>query len=520
MRFYWLVLCVLAAVHTWDTIPVNWETLGPPLAGTTIDLRISLKPHRQNALIDSLYEVSTPNHSKLRLRHSCCTRIYSREPLFPCRYGAHLSQEQVADLVAPHPDTLKLVRSWLEHHGVPPSSFSMTHTGNWLKVTGVPVYRANELLGASYELYRHAETNETILCTISYALPAELEAHVQTVVPTTYFGWSRTLRKTPRMRPGRAAAAGAPRGVTSRDDDDDEEDDYIRPSYLRRLYNSETYVPRATDQNVLGVTGYLGEYPSPTDLRLFMQKYRTDGLSAEYYVAPINGGGYYPNSPGNEANLNIQYTQGMTFPTPHVFYSTGGSPPFMPDSRAPINTNEPFLDWLEYVLRHRNIPQTISNSYSESEQTVPLDYAKSVCDLFGQLGLRGVSFLTSSGNVGVGAGTCMTNDGSGKVQFLPRFPSSCTCGALYTGAGVSRSPHRHGFTGPWVTSVGGAENPSNVYPVTGDLFPEIAESLSSGGFSNYFQVPDYQKNEVSTFIRNLDKQYEGLYKYVRCRDLT
>ena len=50
--------------HSWDTIPEKWESLGPPLAGTTIDLRISLKPNSENALIDSLYEVSTPNHPK------------------------------------------------------------------------------------------------------------------------------------------------------------------------------------------------------------------------------------------------------------------------------------------------------------------------------------------------------------------------------------------------------------------------------------------------------------------------
>jgi len=31
--------------HTWDATPENWESLGYPPAGTTIDLRIALKPH-------------------------------------------------------------------------------------------------------------------------------------------------------------------------------------------------------------------------------------------------------------------------------------------------------------------------------------------------------------------------------------------------------------------------------------------------------------------------------------------
>ena len=384
----------------------------------------------------------------------------------------------------------------------------MVHTGNWLKVTSVPVTQANELLGASYELFRHAETNETILRTTRYALPAALHAHVQTVTPTTYFASPHTLRETPRIRTGGAAAVEEHRGVTSREDDDD----YVEPTYLRWLYNLETYVPKATDRNVIGVTGYHGQYPSRRDLRSFMKTYRSDGVDATYNLVPVNGGERDPRIPGEEAGLNVQYTQGITFPTPHIFYRIGGLPPFKPDSNSKINDNEPFLNWLEYVLDPLSpkIPQTISTSYGDTEQTVPPDYAMSVCTLFAQLGNRGVSALHSSGNVGVGAGNCMANDGSGKVQFLPRFPSSCTCGALH-GAQVLIAHHTGTLhAGPWVTSVGGTENET----------PEIAASFSSGGFSNYFEVPDYQKTAVPAFIRNLEGQHDGNYKCVRCYDVT
>src|SRR6201996_841402 len=50
--------------HTWNTVPDNWESLGPPPAGTTIDLYIALQPHSENALVDALYEVSKPGHQK------------------------------------------------------------------------------------------------------------------------------------------------------------------------------------------------------------------------------------------------------------------------------------------------------------------------------------------------------------------------------------------------------------------------------------------------------------------------
>ena len=50
--------------HSWGSIPEKWERQGIPPAGTTIDLRVALKPHRENALIDALYEVSDPRHPK------------------------------------------------------------------------------------------------------------------------------------------------------------------------------------------------------------------------------------------------------------------------------------------------------------------------------------------------------------------------------------------------------------------------------------------------------------------------
>src|SRR6266403_2888251 len=47
---------------------------------------------------------------------------------------------------------------------------------------------------------------------------------------------------------------------------------------------------------------------------------------------------------GAEANLDVQFGLGMSFPTPGTFYSTGGSPPFNPDALTPVDTNEPYDD--------------------------------------------------------------------------------------------------------------------------------------------------------------------------------
>ena len=353
--------------------------------------------------------------------------MYLHVLLIGCRYGAHLSKQEVAKLVTPHPDTLELVHSWLSHHGLPSSSISMTlaRGGSWLKLTGVPVSQANQLLGASYQLYRDAKaTNSTIIRTVGYALPAVLHAHVQTVVPTTCF--------TSIHRPSVGAAAapanlkmGPRKSATALSDETE-----VTPNRLRWQYNTFSYVPKATDRNVLGVAGFMNDYPGPADLMNFMWKFR-QALDVNYTVERVNGGGYDPWHPTLEANLDMQYAQVMSYPTPHIYYSTGGYESIDPSTKEP-NSGDSFFAWLTYVLEQTKIPQTISGSYVVEENTIPLEYATTLCNLFLELAARGVSVLFASGNDGVGTGDCKAKDGSGKVQFSPAFPASCTyCMTFY-----------------------------------------------------------------------------------------
>ena len=411
--------------HTWKTIPPNWETLGHPPPGTTINLYVALMPHREHALIDGLYDVSDPKSPKHVLSNPPPCTMYSQVSLFRCSYGAHLSKQQVAQLVAPHPDTLELVYSWLEHHDVPSSSISTTHSGSCLKVTGVPVYQANELLGASYQLYRRTGTNDTtIVRTIGYALPEVLHKHVRTIMPTTYFASTRKLWQEPRRR-----SVGTTVNTTSRDLTrtlSSRVDVDMTPEELRWLYRTVYYVPTATDKNALGVAGFLNQYPSPADLTSFMIQFRTDAVDATVFVDEVNGGDYDPENPGVEANLDLQYTEAIAYPTPHVFYSTGGK------LYVKHGTNEPgegdmWAEWLDYLLDpdldEDEVPKTISISYGDLEFYLPLAYAQTLCDMFAQLGALGVSVLCPSGDDGVGHGQCKSLDGS--VQFVPEWPSSC-----------------------------------------------------------------------------------------------
>jgi tripeptidyl-peptidase-1 len=200
----------------------------------------------------------------------------------------------------------------------------------------------------------------------------------------------------------------------------------------------------------------------------------------------LTGGLLLQNYSGSstEANLDIQYTTGLIDPAIKTkFYSTAGRGILIPDLDQPDqskNENEPYLDFFTYLvgLPDDELPQVLSTSYGEDEQSVPPTYAKKVCDIIGQLGIRGVSVLFSSGDTGVGS-ACQTNDGKNTTRFLPIFPASC----------------------PYVTSVGG----------TVRVQPEQAVDFSSGGFSDLWERPAYQDKAISAYLQKLGKQWDGLY---------
>ena len=138
------------------------------------------------------------------------------------------------------------------------------------------------------------------------------------------------------------------------------------------------------------------------------------------------------------------------------------------------------LDFLIALLKLPNseIPNSISISYNENEQEIPVSYATQVCNMFAQLGARGKTVIFCSGDFGPGE-YCLSNDGTNSLKFQPQFPASC----------------------PWVTSVGG----------TTQVEPEIAGYFSSGGFSNIWPRPAYQEHAVSSYLEKIGDHNKGYY---------
>ncbi|KAI9449664.1 hypothetical protein BJY52DRAFT_1192364 [Lactarius psammicola] len=335
MRHHWLsILLVLAAVpfgclvtspspswddmhakHSWEVTPVNWdsESLGSPPTSTTINPRVVLKPHRENASIDALYKIwRTPVQEQVASHPHARARPPAR--ILWCAILVHLSDG-----------------------------------GSSLKLNGMSASQANDLLYASYHLYRHAETNETIPRAVSYALLA---------APHGY---------TPRNHSGGAAAvpanadSGRPVTVLS------SRSDYgAPPSFLRWLYRVCS---------------------SPTDLALFMLKYRSDAVDVTYTVVQVNDRRYDPTDSSVEGTIDIQYAAAIAYPTPHIFM-------FYITSFGSWDTGD--LPWLTiYIIRQPNIPQTIT------------------------------TIIFASGDQGAGRRNCKTDYGSG-VRFTPSL-FSATC---------------------------------------------------------------------------------------------
>jgi len=149
------------------------------------------------------------------------------------------------------------------------------------------------------------------------------------------------------------------------------------------------------------------------------------------------------------------------------------------------------------VLKQKKLPQVISNSYGDDEQTIPKSYAERVCKSFAQLGARGISLLVSSGDGGLGGqddSACLTNDGKNSSTFLPAFPASC----------------------PYVTAVGATmqfepELPAYRNPGPGPDGKTHGFYASGSGFSNYFPRPKYQDGTVDKYVAALEGKYEGLF---------
>lgn len=377
-----------------------------------------------------------------------------------------------------------------------PSNASTSKVVSWLKSANATnivndggmitflttVGNANTMLDTQFKVYTDGTTER--LRTTSYSIPNSLGEHIDLISPTTYFGNMKTHNAVPRVRGSEAfknalekrqlqtscemtvaypISANVTKNYT-----------LIGPECLKELYNIGDYTADPKSGSSIAFGSFLNESASYSDLAQFENIYNIP--SQNFTVLALINGGVDNQDPeteaDGEANLDVQNIIGLVDGLPVGEYITGGLPPFVPDLLTPnasTEENEPYLQYYQYLLSQPNseIPYVISNSYGDHENTVPEKYAKRVCNMIGMMGLRGRTILESSADEGVGA-VCRNNVAPYEPQFTPQFPPTC----------------------PYVTAVGGTQFYN----------PEYAWNASSGGFSNYFKQPWYQKAAVDTYL--------------------
>ncbi|KAF2850132.1 tripeptidyl-peptidase-like protein [Plenodomus tracheiphilus IPT5] len=437
-----------------DQVPTGWADIGAPSMDRKLHFRIAVRSENRDLFERTLMEVSSPSHP---------------------RYGKHLKRSELKDLIKPRAESTSAVLNWLEESGV--ETRDIHNDGEWINFYA-PVKRAEEMMGTTFKTYQ-SEVRPAIrkIRSLGYSVPKTIRSHIDLIQPTTRFGQlqpehSQVLNK--EAAPFSVAAINASCNTAT------------TPACLADLYNFADYKASPEVNVTIGVNGFLEQYARYADFERFSTLYSPTTIGSTFDFTSVNGGLLDQNAIDDsvEANLDVQYTAGLVAPDIATnFYSTPGRGELVPDLDQPTindNDNEPYLEFFTYLvgLEDEKLPQVLTTSYGEDEQSVPVEYAKKVCDMIGQLGTRGVSVIFSSGDTGVGS-ACQTNDGKNTTRFLPIFPASC----------------------PFVTSVGG----------TYRVEPEKAVYFSSGGFSDIWDRPAYQDDAISGYLEKLGDQWKGFY---------
>lgn len=425
------------------------------------------------------------------------------------RYGQHLTHDEVNELVKPTDESLDLLHEWLAANGIETASYSPAM--DWVTIV-VDVSTAERLLDTEYHVYKHEDGSELVRAP-KWSLPKHLHEHVDAIQPTTSFMRAIKQREVEASEPipwpfpgiNEAHTHGLKKVCTING---------TTPDCFAKLYKTEGYVQKAADRNSVGFNNFLGEVPIRPDTKQFLSIYKPDAVSAadKYKFVSIANGPFQDgpltaeqigNATSKEANLDVQAIIGQVGLMNVTAFTTAGIPPQIPDAASDGGPpgNEPYLIWVNYVLAQKSLPQVISTSYGDDEQTVPIDYAQRVCNSFAQLGARGITLLFSSGDGGAGdaasddASQCLSNDGLETFKFLASFPPSC----------------------PYITAVGGTmgfEPETSAYRPAGALGPDGKPHgyyASGSGFSEYFPRPSYQDNVVPQYVKKMNGEHAGLF---------
>lgn len=416
------------------------------------------------------------------------------------------------------------------------------------------VDEAERLLRTKYNVYEHSETGQPHIACEEYSIPANMKEHVDFVYPTVHFDAKvkprdlNTKKQKREIHPGTDKSLGKPGSwslpkLGAYMDKDDIIIDQLRmcdtmivPDCLRALYDFPPNSARkVNEKNSYGIVEYTPQSYVPSDLDLFFRNYTPKAVGTRPILDSIDGGVLQQTNMSfnfnGESDLDLEYAIALVYPQDVTLYQVGDLV-----EGASFNNFLDAIDGSYCSFRGGDDPtqdatypdplpggfkgpencggfaatKVISTSYGYNEHDLTPFYERRQCAEYMKLGMMGVSVLYSSGDYGVAGNGGFCIDGPGQNasyingtlggRFNPSFPATC----------------------PYVTSVGATQvKPNTSVPdaLASGTEPEKAcETViySGGGFSNVFELPDYQADAVQSWFTNFPPPY-GANKFNNSR---
>ena len=314
-------LCLLLALPSFAailveqlaTVPTGWTQTGTPSGSDTMTLQIALVQQNLDLLDAKILAVSTPGSAS---------------------YGQYMDGEAVAAMLAPSTDASPAVLAWLAGAGVT-NAYSDGANVNFSTTVSI----ANSLLSTTFNYYENAGIHK--LRTTEYSIPDDLEAHIDLITPTTYFG--KTVPQMPapkflaprvdhgvgelvfRSYNGTNSTTNGTTHCATNGTIDASCATLITPTCLKELYNI-CYTPDPTSGSTIGFGSFLNQSARTQDLSLFQT---AQGIPQQGFSVQLINGGINDQAIDNnhgEADLDVEYISGISHPLPIISYITGGSP--------------------------------------------------------------------------------------------------------------------------------------------------------------------------------------------------
>ncbi|KAH8812738.1 peptidase S8/S53 domain-containing protein [Xylogone sp. PMI_703] len=436
--------------------PEEWVKLGNINRNGLLPVRIGLAQQNLDQGHELLMERSNPDSPK---------------------YGQHMTQQEVTDLFAPHNDSVDAVHSWLEAEGIKLDRVSQSTNRQWIQFHAT-VEELENLLHTTYDVYENNRTGARKVGADEYSIPAELVDHVDYIIPA-----ATRLQGRREVDPPSAHDAIPPASALLDYDGNElglyELQPYNQTSLSLFFENFSPNIPAGTTPLFALIDGALrfsnnetefttGDGEAMLDLTtaypiIYPQQIRLFNVDDTYWQVNITQG-YF--------NTFLDALDG-SYCNRAAFNITGDSPEFDPTYPDPHGYMGQRMCGL---FKPTNV---ISISYSPEEQLRTVNYDRRQCSEWMKLSLQGVTIVGATGDNGVagnGADCIKGPDGQNDI-FNPLTLTNC----------------------PYVLAVGSTELAPHLSPSPGH---EIATTQfpSSGGFSNIYPAPEWQKSAIDKYF--------------------